>query len=135
METTNYDVDDMIKFFNSFDESMWHVGAYSNGGGKYCAAGLCGAHEFKSTPRADALNILFSDHLKASIPHINDGLDMRYQQPTPKQRILAALRDIKAKQEPQCAVEKLLTPAKERVVYVAMDKKVRKLGKAKLSVN
>lgn len=33
------------------------------------------------------------------ISSVNDGLDERYQQPTPKQRILAALRDIQKEQE------------------------------------
>ena len=48
---------------------------------------------------------------------INNGKHPDYQQPTPKQRVLAALRDLKSKQ------------VKERIVYVTVDEKVRELQK------
>lgn len=57
---------------------------------------------------------------------INNGDDPRYQQPTPKQRILAALYDIKKSQEPE---------VKERIVYVTVDAPVRELQKSELIEN
>lgn len=50
---------------------------------------------------------------------INNGDDPRYQQPTVKGRILAALEDIKKLQQPE---------PKERIVYVMVDSTVKELS-------
>jgi hypothetical protein len=52
---------------------------------------------------------------------INNGEVEQYQQPTPKQRILAALLDIKNAEENKMVVE--------RIVYVVVDKATRELSK------
>jgi len=56
---------------------------------------------------------------------INNGLHPDYQQAIVKQRVLAALYDIKAKQQSE---------TKERIIYVAFDSEAKKL-KETLAVN
>lgn len=52
------------------------------------------------------------------VGEINNGRNPRYQQPTPKQRILAALYDIKKMQQPE-------TPAvKVKTVYVSVPESI-----------
>lgn len=79
---------------------------------KCCAQGFCLTPEQRKGVNAGGTHVsvnpfqlqevvelaeLFGGSLRVS--HINNGVDPRYQQPTPKLRILAALQDIKAKQE------------------------------------
>lgn len=90
-----------IEKFEAIPEEKWTVGEYEDGG-RCCALGHCGVRAgHPLTPEEDALTMLF---LKADaentliVSRVNDGFDPRYPQPTPKQRILAALRDIAAKE-------------------------------------
>lgn len=135
----NYDVDYFIDKFQRIPEELWITGSYC-GDGRGCAFVHCGIDWRKGIvnpgkPEAQALCDLFSVALEQSVITINDGADSRYQQPTPKQRILAALRDIKAKQEaekPKADVivggPEVETPKpKERIVYVTVDAAVREL--------
>lgn len=95
-----YDCDYFIKKFEAIPEDNWWVGDFRNMGNhcQFCALGHCGMTYHNSTKESDALDELFGD---AVVPEINDGENPAYQQPTPKQRILAALYDIKKLSEPQ----------------------------------
>lgn len=97
-----YDVDYFIRKFEAIPEDNWWIGEYNDeDGNRFCAYGHCGLRS-KSLNRqnkeADALYALFCSDVKSIVADINDGKDIRYLQPTPKQRILAALYDIKANQ-------------------------------------
>jgi hypothetical protein len=98
---TSYDADYFIKKFEAIPEEKWAVGTYEEGG-CCCALGHCGFRfkregysETVTTDEGAALALLFKSHHRAA-PVVNDGYDHRYQQSTPKARILAALVDIKA---------------------------------------
>lgn len=123
----NYDVDFFIKKFSAIAEVFWFVGDYQNEDGtKFCAAGHCGGYQgMPSDSEAQFLcNLIAAELYPYSIGGINDGKCMAYPQPTPKQRVLAALRDIKAKRDAQSTPE-----PKERIVYVTIDSEVKELQK------
>lgn len=88
-----YDVDHFISKFEKTKEEEWWTEDFTDGSGRYCALGHCGQTNLQDTEEGEALN----DILSYQADEINDGLDPRYPQPTPRQRILAALRDIKEK--------------------------------------
>jgi hypothetical protein len=118
---TNYTVDYFIQKFSLIPEYRFAIGQFVEKKflkkTKYCAQGLClprattdkmwrqnkgaGMFEMKVGAELIGLIVLFGGRgfstLKASekIATINNGSDGRYQQPTPKQRILAALYDIR----------------------------------------
>jgi hypothetical protein len=97
---TKYDVDYFIKKFEAIPEENWTSGVFERSDGSRCALGHCGRLDGCDTPEANALDTLLSgDEYGGLTPWINDVLSDLHPQPTPKQRILAALRDIKAKQE------------------------------------
>jgi hypothetical protein len=90
-----YNVNYFIKKFEAIPEGRWTKGDYIDEEGCMCALGHCGyrgsdSHIFRISDEGAALNSL----LKYRTPGINDGSDERYDQPTPKQRILAALKDV-----------------------------------------
>ncbi len=88
-----YDKAHFIAKFEAIHEDFWCAGRFEDDDGAKCARGHCGATVFRMhTPENDALYDLFPGILSPQF--INDGLDKRYQQPTPKQRVLAALRDL-----------------------------------------
>lgn len=93
-----YDKAYFIAKFEAIPEGMWRTGSYGEGL-SHCALGHCGVWS-RETPEADALVRLFEPehdmigHASSVAASINDGQDNRYQQPTPKQRILAALHDL-----------------------------------------
>jgi len=89
----DYNVGYFIKFFGEIPDDKWLAGQYGYGGSDapHCAIGHCTLY----TDRASALRNLFSVYLGLSVPNVNDGRCTFYQQRTPKQRILAALTDIK----------------------------------------
>ena len=92
----NFTVDYFIAKFEAIPEEQWCSGDYSNSHGQHCAAGHCGEGRFTGvTPESQGLEAI----LHHRTAYINDGDGSDYKQPTPKQRILAALRDVKAKQE------------------------------------
>ena len=118
----NYDVNYFIKKFEAIPEGKWLVRSQGNNG-NHCAVGHCknvmGQYgnsgmmiedQFSYSPEAVALAKLFYDakivgvtfdYLGWNVADVNNGDHPDYQQPTPKQRILAALYDIKNMQEPQ----------------------------------
>lgn len=132
---TNYTVDYFIKKFEAIPENK--IITYDQGGkGFHCAVGHCknisGDYGFCSpnmkssphySPEANSLMNLFLNagiDSKGSpgtgwcIADVNNGDHPKYQQPTPKQRILAALHDIKKLQEPAQLV------VKEKIKYVSV---------------
>lgn len=95
-----YTVDYFINKFEAIPEEKWCIEKWADDD-KRCAFGHCGVNtdNFLSYPsEAKGLADLFP--LSCVVFDINDGDDKRYQQPTPKQRILAALYDIKKAQSP-----------------------------------
>ena len=92
----NYDVDYFITKFEAIPEELWMIEYFEevqkDGRITRCALGHCGASDANYSEEAKTLNLL----LNYLVAGINDGANDRYQQPTPKQRILAALRDVKA---------------------------------------
>lgn len=124
METKSiYTVDYFITKLSAIPEDRWCVGTLQDSTGRRCALG----HFHPAFNRPDPLYcgddlgdfiMLFHDNLKTAAYMVNNGDCPHYQQTTPKQRILAALYDIKAKQQP-----------KEKVVYktVVIDSAVKEL--------
>lgn len=90
-----YDVDYFIEKFEAIPESMWLVGDLGNHGGPRCALGHT-IHIDNSTNETQALCMLFPG--SCDVLNINNGSHPDYQQSRPKQRILAALNDIKISQ-------------------------------------
>lgn len=102
-----YTVDYFIRKFEAIPEERWCVYVTDDGNGRHCAYGHC-LHNDAVTPESMALIELFPLNENAAV--INNGHSPRYPQPTPKQRILAALHDIKKMQEPEVKPE----PAKPK---------------------
>ncbi len=98
-----YTVDYFIAKFEAIPAQNWITGSYSSPdakGAAHCAAGHCGASVNNTvTNELDALVHLFSVNEVGSIIGINDGHNSKYVQPNPKDRILAALREIKLIQD------------------------------------
>ena len=100
----NYDVNYFIDKFEKIPEENWCIGMPQDGIGKMCAAGHCGYHTmmfFNDCEEAVALAMLLQPlsgrrDLYEAIYYVNDQILIQYPQDSPKQRILAALRDIKA---------------------------------------
>lgn len=129
METI-YNVDYFIKKFEAIPERLFTIFKRHNGE-KHCAHGWCDPARTSrfNTPEEIAFSELASQISLNGRPlqgfaTINNGMNPNYNQRTPKQRILAALYDIKAKQQPE---------VKERIVYVTVDAPVRELQKEILS--
>jgi hypothetical protein len=138
---TSYTVDYFLDKFSKIPESRWTTHVFSEkkflSTRKCCAQGHClPLFVLKETEKKKSINIridkysihdfseafaliaLFGQrNLTTSqrIANINNGSDIHYNQPTPKQRILAALRDIKKLQEPEAKPE-----VKERIKYVSV---------------
>lgn len=94
-----YTVEHFIQKFEAIPEDSWCVGQFKTNDGKHCALGHCAVYDgfISDSPEAIALCHIFME--KQGIldtTGINDGKDPRYQQNNPKERILAALRDVKA---------------------------------------
>lgn len=83
--------EEFIAFFEAIPDEEWIIGRSANDEGtKFCAIGhiMC-----KNSKSINALSNLFIE--LSLITWINDGFHPRYQQETPKARILAVLNDIK----------------------------------------
>lgn len=137
-----YDVDYFIQKFEAIPEHSIITCNIGSRWGK-CANGHCGVGvDYKGTNESAALEALLSQlslhwtmnskSLSAGMPIkcrparysytaevINDALTQEYGQPTPKQRILASLRDVKKLQEKQ-------EPVRERITYVVIPESVSK---------
>lgn len=121
METI-YNVDYFIKKFEATQDNKWITNNYILGD-SFCALGFCGRDGIRESKEADDLVNLFLSNSFAHPAEVNDGKQNQpYQQPTPKQRILAALYDIKAKQQPT-------EQPKEKTIYrtVVIDSAVKEL--------
>lgn len=138
METI-YNVDYFIKKFSAIPEDKWCTNTRSNGYGQRCALGWCypsgqeakesehGDYGVTGSPEDRALCKLFNVLPYPWVGGTNNGTqECPYKQPTAKQRILAALYDIKKLQQPG---------VKERIVYVTVDAKVRELQKEEIICN
>lgn len=98
----NFTVDYFIKKFEAIPEEKWMVGEFKDNEGRFCALGHCGQRMGMSCNEIPdeswTLRSLFAWTMnRFSVTNINDGKDYNYQQPTPKQRVLAALYDVKNK--------------------------------------
>lgn len=120
MEKKNiYTVDYFIDKFSKIPEQLWMTEYFSDGT-RCCAQGHCMSKEltrrirdgYRSTvsdeapkqPEWQSLLLIFSEDGslpkgRTAVAQINNGRNNKYPQPTPKQRILAALHDIKKLQE------------------------------------
>lgn len=101
---TEYNVDYFIKKFEAIPEEKWTILVLIDNAGRSCALGHCGVLPTNSGPYYNTEGYSLRDLLEKHdvyVMAVNDGNDKNYQQPTPKQRILAALYDIKAMQEKQ----------------------------------
>lgn len=110
----NYNVDYFINKFEAIPESHFTTHLFENQDGQKCVVAHCGVfHLHTVTPEGIALKQVFDSlpitgkrigtlivHQHLTFPYkascINDGLTKEYRQATPKQRVLAALHDIKA---------------------------------------
>lgn len=91
---TTYNAAYFISKFDAIPEEMWCVAKFTIDD-KHCALGHCrGEH---ASNESLALMMLFKRHIEDWVSHINDGFSIVYTQPTPKLRILAALREIQEK--------------------------------------
>ncbi len=143
----NYTVDYFIKKFEAISEKFFEIRDWGNGE-KRCTNGHCGMHHSnvdEGTLEAKGLNILFKDvqltpFNPCNFPYmsywwyktaaINDGRTKEYQQPTPKQRILAALYDIKKMEDEKFNKEvKELQEKKGNIRYVAVSESLRDIAK------
>jgi hypothetical protein len=96
---TIYDVDYFLSKFSNIDENDWIVGSYIDSKTtKKCALGHCGETMAHCTNESESLLKILPE-----VDVINDGRASRYQQPTPKLRILAALQHVKRMQQPKPA--------------------------------
>lgn len=124
-----YTVDYFIKKFEAIPEEMWISGIFFQNG-KSCANDHCGMRlnlleQEIITTEAQGLQKVFSAlPINVTDPsygysekavHVNNGWSNEYKQPTPKQRILAALYDIKKMQS-----KDIDTATKTKTVYVAV---------------
>lgn len=88
-----YDVDYFIEFYGNIPEDRWITGEYYDGQDRCCALGHL---MLDADVRMKQDNLIWlTKTFGPNIITVNDGLDINYQQPTPKQRILALLHDIK----------------------------------------
>lgn len=134
MNSEIYTVDYFIKKFEAIPDNKWVTGHFMQEDGKRCAIGHCVGPE----NQLPALIMLFNNNITASVVQVNDmgrayhNGPILYPQPTPKERILAALYDIKAKIESEKVLTLKEEVLKEKVVYVTVDQAVRELQKKEL---
>lgn len=89
-------VNEFISFFEKIpDQNIISGDAFDNCG-NYCSGGWI--IEKLEAGSYTCLDRIFIKVIGYSIPTINDGYCYKYNQPTPKQRILAALYDIRDKE-------------------------------------
>lgn len=111
-----YDVNYFIKKFEAIPEENIIANVYGTME-RGCAMGLCQRNGKEHLALYDLFNenIGHTDDVTSAVT-VNNGNHPCYQQPTPKQRILAALNDIKKMQEPKYPdITKSLAVIVERV--------------------
>lgn len=91
-----YDKKYFIEKFTAIPDEQWCVGDFADGYGRFCAQGHCGDRsDISAPPECCALkSLLFGQFDGNVVADVNDGKHHKYQQPTPKARILAALHDL-----------------------------------------
>lgn len=99
-----YTVDYFINKFEGIPEKEWCGNGciHDTRTGQHCAYGHCDNDGAKSD-MGKALTQVFINAgfpQDSTVANINDGAHEKYQQASPKQRILAALYDIKKLQQP-----------------------------------
>ena len=90
---SKYNATFFLKKFVGIPDQQWTTGMFSRKG-KHCALGQLGA------PTANYVEVmalvrLFKKYLDTKPTQVNDGDDVRFQQKTPKRRMIAALQQIK----------------------------------------
>jgi hypothetical protein len=136
MEQT-FDVDFFINFFEPIPEENWCTGRFISDAGACCANGHIGVtmdnqerailgqieiakqlqillSPINLTTWCMGFEIMDEGFYSVKAAGINNGKAQEYQQPTPKQRILAALYDIKANQAVKEAESILEQPIVEK---------------------
>lgn len=110
----DYNVDYFIKMFSAIPENLWCIRTTLNDKGQRCAYGH--TRQMGVVNEFENLDIKYRDRLKLTwignaykqqtvFADINNGYYAEYQQLTPKQRILAALHDIKKMEDMQSISE------------------------------
>ncbi len=145
----NYNVDYFIRKFKAIPDDMFIAHCIDDHNGNHCANGWCGvtypSEMFGDTrfyhvmkPNTTAESIALYRLFKAletkkindgtEVPNysfiaaeINNGNDKRFQQATPKKRILAALRVIKKMQQP---IEPQRLPQFKEVTFTKLRKEI-----------
>ena len=96
-----YDIDYFLAKFEAIPEDKIIMNFYTdnNDETKHCSLGHCEGHNnpIDRPSEAKALRDLFKVHLKCGVADVNDNLcEHKFNNlPTPKQRIMAALNEIK----------------------------------------
>lgn len=93
---------DFREYFAEIPEEGWTTGVFFKEGSEQtcrCAVGwLCDPSDLSNDGLGwvtrKSLISLFHEHLELSVSTVNDGLSIRYQETTPKARMLAALSEI-----------------------------------------
>lgn len=103
-----YDVTFFIRKFEAIPEDKWCVGVQEDEHGRRCAAGHCfhanAKRDYLGNLRAtygdDPMNIFYAlqNVIGCYVAELNNGKNKEYRQPTPKQRVLARLYDIRDKE-------------------------------------
>lgn len=90
----NYTREYFINKFEAIPDELWCVGAFTDGAGRHCAYGHCGAKRY-SEHTIEGISLRFL--LSANVARINDNLHGQYSHlgSTPKERILNALKELK----------------------------------------
>lgn len=146
-----YTVDYFIAKFSLIPEDKWAIGIFATRKNifspiKMCAQGFClpnkavkaalGKHlvypdvNDSSYKEVFALVELFGN--SKAVARINNGKNIEYQQSTPRRRILAALNDIKKKQEEETGKPKPKETVKEIIRYVSVTAEIREDAKEKI---
>lgn len=89
-----YDITYFIDKFSSIPEDNWTTDVFVSEDNKCCALGHCGVRYDRTTEEATALFRLFRNSRFSVVSVNDDEYPVAYPQTTPKQRVLAALRDL-----------------------------------------
>lgn len=90
-----YDAAYFIAKFEAIPEDKWTTGSFTFGP-RHCVYGHCGKLAvMQETDESRALFQIAFEHRGHSVVDVNDGYAAQYPQETPKQRVLAWLRDAK----------------------------------------
>lgn len=118
MNTINYNIDYFIKKFEAIPEQNWCIKAVRKDH-QCCVMGHClQKGEFTSEELLSLGKVFGSLSLAMNI---NNGDSSNYKQSTPKQRILAALYDLKAKETSIVEEKKEVVKTVYKVVKINFD--------------